>query len=58
MTYTFENTIIAQNYKIIDKIGEGSFGEVYRGVSLRNSIKVAIKIVELECNGIGTLYSK
>lgn len=36
---------VAQNYRVIRKIGEGSFGQVYMGISMSNNIRVAIKMV-------------
>jgi len=33
-------------YKIIEKIGEGSFGQVYHGIYIRTGEKVAIKRIE------------
>lgn len=37
--------LIARQYEIVEKIGEGGFGEVYEGVSLSDKTRVAIKIV-------------
>jgi len=37
------NTVIANRYKIIEKIGQGSFGSVYKGLNLFNEELVAIK---------------
>jgi casein kinase 1 len=36
-------TIVGSHYKIGKKIGEGSFGVIYEGVSLLNDQQVAIK---------------
>lgn len=35
---------IANKYKIIQKIGSGSFGSIFEGINTRTSEKVAIKI--------------
>ena len=35
--------VIVNNFVILDKIGEGSFGEIYLSFSLRDSIEVVIK---------------
>ena len=35
-----------KKYKIIEKIGEGSFGQVYHGIYIRTGEKVAIKRIE------------
>ncbi|KAI3649487.1 hypothetical protein MP228_005119 [Amoeboaphelidium protococcarum] len=37
------SSVVGSHYKIIKKIGEGSFGIIYEGVSLLNDIPVAIK---------------
>ena len=42
--------IIANKYKIINKIGEGSFGEIYKGQNIRTGEKVAIKMESIESN--------
>jgi len=40
-------TLIANKYKIIEKIGEGSFGTIYKGENIRNKDSVAIKIEKI-----------
>jgi serine/threonine protein kinase len=37
-------TIIFNKYKLIDKIGKGTYGEIYKGVNIRTNENVAIKI--------------
>lgn len=37
-------TIIANKYEIIEKIGEGTFGKVFKGKNIRTGEKIAIKI--------------
>ena len=38
---------IGQKYKLIEKIGEGSFGMVYKGITIKNNELVAIKIEDI-----------
>lgn len=43
------STTIAYNkYKIIDKIGEGAFGSIMKGLNIRTGEKVAIKVEPIE----------
>jgi len=35
--------ILAKKYKILDKIGNGKFGIVYKGINLKSGESVAIK---------------
>jgi len=42
------NTIIANKYIIQEKIGNGSFGSIYKGINQRTNEKVAIKIELIE----------
>ena len=35
-------------YVLQDRVGKGSFGEVFKGFDKRNSSQVAIKIIDLE----------
>jgi casein kinase 1 len=61
----FVDKIINSKYKIIEKIGQGSFGTIYKGIIEKKNIQVAIKLESLE-NGsikheariINYLYSK
>jgi len=36
--------VIGNQFKIIKKIGEGSFGEIYEAVSIKRGNKVAVKL--------------
>ena len=36
--------IVERKYKILTKIGEGTFGKIFKGVNINNNAKVAIKI--------------
>jgi serine/threonine protein kinase len=38
------NKLIANKYKILTKIGSGSFGSIFKGINIRTNEKVAIKI--------------
>ena len=44
----FNNTILLQKYKVIKKINQGSFGEIYLGRNLKNKDEVAIKFEKEE----------
>ena len=39
-----DDTLIARKYRVVSKIGRGSFGQVYKGVSSKNGAPVAIKV--------------
>ncbi len=39
------NLIVGDRYKVLHVIGSGSFGEVFEGVDIISSIRVAIKLV-------------
>ena len=41
--------IIANKYKIIEKIGEGCFGFIFKGENIRTFEKVAIKMESISC---------
>jgi len=38
------NKLIANKYRILTKIGSGSFGSIFKGINIRTNEKVAIKI--------------
>ena len=55
--------IINNEFKIIKKIGSGSFGDVYKGISLKNNNFVAIKIEKTDkknsrCESEYNIYNK
>ena len=35
---------VGKTYKLIEKIGSGTFGEVFRGINEENNMDVAIKL--------------
>ena len=39
------NKIVAGGYRIIEKLGSGSFGEIYKGRHVSSNEEVAIKFV-------------
>lgn len=40
--------MLLKNYELKERIGKGSFGQVYKAVDSANSLTVAIKIIDLE----------
>jgi len=42
-----DTNIVANKYKIIQKIGSGSFGSIFEGINIRTHEKVAIKIEQI-----------
>ena len=40
--------IVAKKYKIISKLGEGSFGKIFSGVNINTDEEVAVKIEKLD----------
>jgi serine/threonine protein kinase len=42
-----DTNIIANKYKIIQKIGSGTFGSIFEGINIRTHEKVAIKIEQI-----------
>ena len=41
-------SLINNKYKIIEKIGEGCFGSIYKGKNIRTNEEVAIKIESID----------
>ena len=44
---TKTGTIVAGGYRIIEKIGSGSFGEIYKARHLATNEEVAVKFVRI-----------
>lgn len=42
------NLAIGKNFRITKKINQGSFGEIYLGVNLKNNREVAVKLESLK----------
>lgn len=42
--------IIGNKYKLLEKIGEGSFGQIFKGQNIRTNEQVAIKMETIESN--------
>ena len=42
--------IIGKKYKLLEKIGEGSFGLIFKGQNIRTGELVAIKMESIESN--------
>ena len=42
--------IINKKYKIIDKIGEGTFGKIFKSININNNKELAIKIQYKDLN--------
>ena len=40
--------LIGNKYKILEKIGSGSFGTIYKGENIRNKEQVAIKVETIQ----------
>ena len=40
--------IISNKYEILEQIGEGGFGKIYKGRNIRTGEKVAIKVEPIE----------
>lgn len=51
-----EKIIINHRYKIVNKIGAGSYGLIFKGVDITNDKEVAIKIEETNCEIPQVLY--
>ena len=41
-------TLINKKYRVLEKIGEGSFGFIYKGENIRTRELVAIKVESIE----------
>jgi serine/threonine-protein kinase 24/25/MST4 len=37
-----------EDYEVNERVGKGSFGQVFRGIHLKTNQVVAIKIIDLE----------
>jgi len=46
--------LLIGNYKILSKLGYGSFGEIYKGIDTITEQEVAIKIVIFSSHCLGT----
>ena len=46
------STIIANKYEILEKIGEGTFGKVFKGKNIRSAEEVAIKIQHKDIDNV------
>jgi serine/threonine protein kinase len=54
---SFLNNMINNKYKLIEKIGEGSFGSIYKGENVRTRENVAIKVEPIN-EGINLLKNE
>lgn len=41
--------MISQKYNILESIGKGSYGEVFKGVCLNSGRLVALKVLQRQC---------
>lgn len=41
---TLIDTLIDEHYKLVEQIGKGSFGEIYKGIDINTNEQVAIKV--------------
>ena len=48
--FLFIMTLINKKYLLLEKIGEGSFGSIYKGQNIRTNEFVAIKIEKIDCD--------
>ena len=47
---------IGNNYRIIRKIDEGAFGEIYHGINVMNNQEVAIKLEPVNTESPQLIY--
>ncbi len=45
-----QEKVIANRYQLLDLLGEGGFGSVYRAYDMQNKQEVAIKILHFDAN--------
>jgi len=49
---SLKNLVIGEKYKLLERIGRGSYGEIYRGENIENKTKVAIKVEDATSKSI------
>lgn len=49
---------VGGHFQLLERIGSGSFGEIYRGRDLCSDEYIAIKLVFFKCMYIGTNFSE
>ena len=49
--------VIKSEYKLIENVGEGSYGEVFKAIHIKSKFRVAIKKVALPENAGITVYN-
>lgn len=45
-----------KSFKLLEKIGSGAFGEIYRGINTKNNLEVAIKIEPVKTSSPQLFY--